>query len=259
MTMSMLRQTDFNRQDDLEWPKTLIVISKSGYAGNYNIVPGLEPNGLPLWKSERGNDWVFCGTGGQWFIGDIDEYKQNFVCDTGNIASFEENAGRMPDEIGAGGWLFFNGTEWMSDPGINIISEFFTAEDQEATIEANKQHDAATRIQRRHRGNTARRLVHAEKEEDRRDDAAVLIQKQIRGSLTRAKLSGDDLDNDNPDCAFVAPDTPELSPEKTHGGFMSRARNAASGIKLMSGGKKEKRQADYSASKGSGSKAKRNS
>jgi len=282
------------RNDELMWPLTLHVMSHRGYAGNYHMVHGKEPNGLPLWKSERTNDWVFCGVGGQWFIGDLDEYNQGFVCDTGNIASFEENAGRMPDEIGAGGWLFFDGSEWICEPAINIISEFFDEADQQATIQKNMRHQAATRIQSLYRGNSIRGRPFAQRQKllDDKESLhryAVVIQKQMRGSLTRSKLSTNNLGQIDDICILEcllddAASLSSLSPRTlsmaNNKGFISRAAVAdaaaaaaasprpaplsVSGLShtgllnlhlktkqpagAVGGGKKEKRQADRSAS-----------
>jgi hypothetical protein len=140
-------------------PEALYVAGAKQYSGTYHLLNGeLE---RPIWKRSGGLDWIFIGEGGQWLVGDEDEQKQEFLCDTGNIASSEEHAGRLPDEIGPGGWLYFDGNEWHDDPGINITSDLFTAKDQEN----------ATKIR------------------DKHNDAAVHIQKSIRGSLARVRLS----------------------------------------------------------------------
>eukprot|EP00929_Paragymnodinium_shiwhaense_P015602 TRINITY_DN123709_c0_g1_i1.p1 TRINITY_DN123709_c0_g1~~TRINITY_DN123709_c0_g1_i1.p1 ORF type:complete len:488 (+),score=76.54 TRINITY_DN123709_c0_g1_i1:63-1526(+) len=158
-----VHESEFENDSSQEvplWPSTLFVHNAFGYEGTYRIVDGEQTNGLPLWKKENGNDWIFCGLGGQWFVGDEDEYRVGFQCNTGNIASFEENAGRMPDEIGPGGWLFFNGSEWVDAPDINITSELFGIADQQATALSRQQHEvAATKIQARFRGNQDRRHV----------------------------------------------------------------------------------------------------
>lgn len=143
-----------SNQDDI-WPATLTVTSEYGHGGTYHLVPGLRPNGLPLWKRESGQDWLFCGVSGQWFIGDEFEEQQNFRCDTGNIASYEVHAGRMPDEIGPGGWLYFNGEDWLEKRDLNITSEQFTSKDQQAT--SCKQNTAAVKIQSSYRGISSRR------------------------------------------------------------------------------------------------------
>jgi len=141
-------------------PEALYVTGAKQYSGTYHLLNSGQLE-RPLWKRSGGLDWIFCGEGGQWLVGDEDEQKQEFLCDTGNIASSEEHAGRLPDEIGPGGWLYFDGNEWHDDPGINITSDLFTAKDQES----------ATKIRERH------------------NDAAVRIQSSIRGSLTRVRLS----------------------------------------------------------------------
>jgi hypothetical protein len=139
-------------------PDKLYVTDTTLYDGTYHIVPGASPNGMPLWKQEGQPNWIFAGEGNQWFIGDEDEEAQAFFCNTGNVASFEEHAGRMPDEIGPGGWLYFKGTEWVNAPAINITSDVFTLKDQEATVlHRHGREVAATKIQSRYRGMSLRR------------------------------------------------------------------------------------------------------
>eukprot|EP00929_Paragymnodinium_shiwhaense_P087457 TRINITY_DN47631_c0_g1_i1.p1 TRINITY_DN47631_c0_g1~~TRINITY_DN47631_c0_g1_i1.p1 ORF type:complete len:387 (-),score=96.84 TRINITY_DN47631_c0_g1_i1:61-1221(-) len=174
--------------DGLDWPKTLIVTSAHGHAGCYHLVPGRRPNGLPLWKHETSNDWIFCSNSGQWLIGDESEEALNFECDTGNIASYEVHAGRMPDEIGPGGWLFFDGTGWKSVPDINVTSEYFTLADQEATQD--KQNLSAMKIQSNFRGKRDRQKVQSMRDQKkRRQSAASLIGANFRGKQAREKLA----------------------------------------------------------------------
>eukprot|EP00929_Paragymnodinium_shiwhaense_P034869 TRINITY_DN18920_c0_g1_i1.p1 TRINITY_DN18920_c0_g1~~TRINITY_DN18920_c0_g1_i1.p1 ORF type:complete len:551 (-),score=183.57 TRINITY_DN18920_c0_g1_i1:90-1742(-) len=119
------------------WPDKLYVTSDWGYAGTYKVVQGRMANDMPVWKRDGSEDWMFCGPGGQWFIGDGDEEQANFEVDTGNIASVQENGGRMPDEIGFGGWIFFDAEKgnWTPAQGFNITSEHFTLQDQERVKE----------------------------------------------------------------------------------------------------------------------------
>eukprot|EP00927_Polykrikos_kofoidii_P058165 TRINITY_DN52534_c0_g1_i1.p1 TRINITY_DN52534_c0_g1~~TRINITY_DN52534_c0_g1_i1.p1 ORF type:complete len:190 (+),score=35.76 TRINITY_DN52534_c0_g1_i1:64-633(+) len=141
------------------WPHTVFVTCpRAHFAGTYHIVPGVTPNSLPLWKKEDSDDWLFNGTSGQWFIGDEEERAEGFISNTGNIASFEVAAGRMPDEIGPGGWLFLEDSNWSDDVEINVTSECVTLESQLQQIAlAKREMAAATRIQACHRGNNGRR------------------------------------------------------------------------------------------------------
>eukprot|EP00927_Polykrikos_kofoidii_P072256 TRINITY_DN68396_c0_g1_i1.p1 TRINITY_DN68396_c0_g1~~TRINITY_DN68396_c0_g1_i1.p1 ORF type:complete len:221 (+),score=14.55 TRINITY_DN68396_c0_g1_i1:116-778(+) len=144
-------------EDDpsLLWPHTLHVTCPRciRFAGTYRLNEVVTVNDMPLWEKEGDQLWVFHGIGGQWLIGDEHEYKADFKCDTGNIASYEPAEGRLPDEIGPGGWLHYIDDEWFPDPEINITSDLYTSEDQAEHFErARRETSAAMKIQSRYRG-----------------------------------------------------------------------------------------------------------
>eukprot|EP00927_Polykrikos_kofoidii_P004445 TRINITY_DN11751_c0_g1_i1.p1 TRINITY_DN11751_c0_g1~~TRINITY_DN11751_c0_g1_i1.p1 ORF type:complete len:991 (-),score=159.89 TRINITY_DN11751_c0_g1_i1:160-3132(-) len=109
---------DLEEADD-SIPRTLRLKSDDEYAGRYVLVQAERPNGAPLWRRVLpGNCWVYCGTGGQWFVGTDDERSIDFKCDTGVIVSQEHWNQRFPNAIEPGGWLVFGGGQWRPTPGI---------------------------------------------------------------------------------------------------------------------------------------------
>eukprot|EP00929_Paragymnodinium_shiwhaense_P041397 TRINITY_DN21499_c0_g1_i1.p1 TRINITY_DN21499_c0_g1~~TRINITY_DN21499_c0_g1_i1.p1 ORF type:complete len:1684 (-),score=480.31 TRINITY_DN21499_c0_g1_i1:299-5350(-) len=94
-------------------------------SGLYELVQGVKPAGMPLWKHRRQNYWLFTGTSGQWFIGDVDEMQANFKCDTGVVASMHKHGGVHPHKIGFGGWQWYDedrGGVWMPEQSIGIVA-----------------------------------------------------------------------------------------------------------------------------------------
>eukprot|EP00927_Polykrikos_kofoidii_P009962 TRINITY_DN14192_c0_g1_i1.p1 TRINITY_DN14192_c0_g1~~TRINITY_DN14192_c0_g1_i1.p1 ORF type:complete len:590 (-),score=82.97 TRINITY_DN14192_c0_g1_i1:196-1740(-) len=106
--------------------ETLEVLSERLVGGTFQLVEGVKPNGKPLWKSVNGNYWIFSGVGGQWLVGGEEEHKADFQCDSGKIASRKRHIDTMPDCVGAGCWLRFDGQGWCDDASINVI---FRSED----------------------------------------------------------------------------------------------------------------------------------
>lgn len=107
-------------------PKLLHVegTGEDGYDGNYELVEGKLPNGMPLWKWQEGdgNAWIFSGTSGQWFFGDEDEEGLNFDCSLGNFCSESPHCGTFPHQLGEGSWMKFDfsGKEWVKEPALLI-------------------------------------------------------------------------------------------------------------------------------------------
>eukprot|EP00929_Paragymnodinium_shiwhaense_P063233 TRINITY_DN31603_c0_g1_i1.p1 TRINITY_DN31603_c0_g1~~TRINITY_DN31603_c0_g1_i1.p1 ORF type:complete len:1055 (+),score=232.77 TRINITY_DN31603_c0_g1_i1:155-3319(+) len=107
-------------------PDTLYVEApwtSAGLSGNYALVPGVSPNGFPLWKQAAGDHYLFSGLTGRWFIGDLSERDINFEADTGLVASLHLHAGRMPDEIPRGSFMRLDGEDWKMDQSISIMSD----------------------------------------------------------------------------------------------------------------------------------------
>eukprot|EP00929_Paragymnodinium_shiwhaense_P090696 TRINITY_DN50847_c0_g2_i1.p1 TRINITY_DN50847_c0_g2~~TRINITY_DN50847_c0_g2_i1.p1 ORF type:complete len:1056 (-),score=459.90 TRINITY_DN50847_c0_g2_i1:257-3424(-) len=103
------------------------VTSSETVSGVYRLRRGQKPNGMPLWKRDGTDDYIFCGMNGQWFVGDEDELAEKFLTDTGNLASRQKARGRMPDAIGAdetgrSGWMWYDGEEWKDGPEIYITA-----------------------------------------------------------------------------------------------------------------------------------------
>eukprot|EP00927_Polykrikos_kofoidii_P049959 TRINITY_DN43930_c0_g1_i1.p1 TRINITY_DN43930_c0_g1~~TRINITY_DN43930_c0_g1_i1.p1 ORF type:complete len:499 (+),score=83.25 TRINITY_DN43930_c0_g1_i1:83-1579(+) len=136
------RKSKANKDEGRYIPEVLHVMNCKGHDGKYRIVPGEMPNGQPLWKKVgAAQEWIYCGEGGQWFIADEDEKKCGWACDTGHAASVERhfNMGedgvgrvRMPDQIGTGGWLVYDGDHWVTSLDMNITSETCNVAAQEA-------------------------------------------------------------------------------------------------------------------------------
>eukprot|EP00929_Paragymnodinium_shiwhaense_P013428 TRINITY_DN121282_c0_g1_i1.p1 TRINITY_DN121282_c0_g1~~TRINITY_DN121282_c0_g1_i1.p1 ORF type:complete len:1831 (-),score=362.40 TRINITY_DN121282_c0_g1_i1:394-5886(-) len=118
MQIKVYSEAEYFHRLESRTPKTLVLVSDKGYGGNYMLESGKHPNDMPLWRHEGRGYWIFCGKGGQWFVGDEDERKEDFHCDFGNLASREVNLSRLPHEIGRGGWMYYTGTSWQ--PTANV-------------------------------------------------------------------------------------------------------------------------------------------
>eukprot|EP00927_Polykrikos_kofoidii_P061166 TRINITY_DN56035_c0_g1_i1.p1 TRINITY_DN56035_c0_g1~~TRINITY_DN56035_c0_g1_i1.p1 ORF type:complete len:895 (+),score=123.40 TRINITY_DN56035_c0_g1_i1:165-2849(+) len=120
-----------------DMPLRIVVTGTEGYDGKYKAVRNWEPNGMPLWKLEGGESYIFSGTTGIWLIGDEAEKSLNFKCLYGNYGSKEQHQGKMPHEIEEGGWEEFNAATkvWSPCPGLT----FESADDGYSDDEANSQ------------------------------------------------------------------------------------------------------------------------
>jgi hypothetical protein len=126
-------------------------------SGFYRVVPDKMPNGLPLWKQEDGDHFVFSGTGGRWFVGDDEEERLGFRCNAGVIVSRNENNGRMPHEIGIGAWQLFDGDNWVDDRSIQVIAATSSKTTEEAPMSRRAPQREEAGEQRRWRGGFAGR------------------------------------------------------------------------------------------------------
>jgi hypothetical protein len=81
----------------VEVPKGLSAVS--AHAGQYEVVPGVRPNGFPLWKHVDTHHWIFGGTQGMVLFGGEDEALRNFQCSDGLVASTEPRCGINADVL----------------------------------------------------------------------------------------------------------------------------------------------------------------
>eukprot|EP00929_Paragymnodinium_shiwhaense_P108519 TRINITY_DN74832_c0_g1_i1.p1 TRINITY_DN74832_c0_g1~~TRINITY_DN74832_c0_g1_i1.p1 ORF type:complete len:575 (-),score=162.55 TRINITY_DN74832_c0_g1_i1:143-1867(-) len=102
-------------------PEVFVVASDDGYSGKYTLVEDLRANEMPVWQREGSFDWIFCGNDGRWLFGGEEAKERYFDVDEGNLKSRSKANGRLPDEMApAGGWLLFDGEEWLEAPTVNI-------------------------------------------------------------------------------------------------------------------------------------------
>lgn len=88
-------------------------------SGEYLLVPGLRPNGMPLWKLRGGEMWLYFGTNRRWYVGGRDAKDWKFQCQAGFIYSEPEANGASPDRS-AGGWARFQNGVFVADPSITV-------------------------------------------------------------------------------------------------------------------------------------------
>jgi hypothetical protein len=102
-------------------PARLEVLTNTRGAGIYVLVPDQRPNGFPLWACEDGQHWIYGGLAGQWFVGGPAEQAAAFACDVGVVATVTLHDGALPNQIGQGNWMTFDGEQWLIDPNINVV------------------------------------------------------------------------------------------------------------------------------------------
>lgn len=88
-------------------------------SGEYLLVPGERPNGMPLWKLRGGEMWLYFGTNRRWYVGGRDAKDWKFQCQAGFIYSEPEANGASPDRV-AGGWARFQNGIFVADPSITV-------------------------------------------------------------------------------------------------------------------------------------------
>eukprot|EP00929_Paragymnodinium_shiwhaense_P054756 TRINITY_DN27442_c0_g1_i1.p1 TRINITY_DN27442_c0_g1~~TRINITY_DN27442_c0_g1_i1.p1 ORF type:complete len:1756 (+),score=439.53 TRINITY_DN27442_c0_g1_i1:378-5270(+) len=94
-----------------------------GRAGLYKLIVGEKANGYPIWQREGATDFFYCGTKGQWFVGDLNEKGMEFMCNTGHIASTKKAKGKSPDKVEPGSWLYFDGEDWHVDSALKVMEK----------------------------------------------------------------------------------------------------------------------------------------
>eukprot|EP00930_Biecheleria_cincta_P024864 TRINITY_DN17749_c0_g1_i1.p1 TRINITY_DN17749_c0_g1~~TRINITY_DN17749_c0_g1_i1.p1 ORF type:complete len:837 (+),score=222.06 TRINITY_DN17749_c0_g1_i1:49-2559(+) len=88
-------------------------------SGEYLLIPGERPNGMPLWKLRGGEMWFYFGTNQRWYVGGRDAKDWKFQCQAGFIYSEPEAHGASPDRV-AGGWARFQNGIFVADPSITV-------------------------------------------------------------------------------------------------------------------------------------------
>jgi hypothetical protein len=113
-------QVDASVSISIPAPGQLEVRTTGEAAGKYMLVPNQQANGYPLWQRTDSKMWIYSGLAGQWFVGGEQEQADNFVCDRGVVSSVAPHEGRMPDKLGSGQWMAFDGEQWKVDMQITV-------------------------------------------------------------------------------------------------------------------------------------------
>eukprot|EP00929_Paragymnodinium_shiwhaense_P033029 TRINITY_DN18217_c0_g1_i1.p1 TRINITY_DN18217_c0_g1~~TRINITY_DN18217_c0_g1_i1.p1 ORF type:complete len:1187 (+),score=284.50 TRINITY_DN18217_c0_g1_i1:178-3738(+) len=104
-------------------PRRLRVISARCCGGSYELVPGLTPNGMPAWKMDNADYWVYSGSSSHWFVdGPLSRSEVAAERNRGRLRSKQTHRGSMPDALSLGCWLFYDGEAWYDDPEVGVIS-----------------------------------------------------------------------------------------------------------------------------------------
>jgi len=104
-------------------PPELYIICSHGWKGKYIKLPSELAGGWPIWKHETNEDYIFTCQNGHWMVGDEDEKKVEFKCDSGNICSLRPHKGvRWPHQAMAGNWRRFDPelVQWVEDATIKV-------------------------------------------------------------------------------------------------------------------------------------------
>eukprot|EP00401_Gymnodinium_catenatum_P026446 CAMPEP_0117463142 /NCGR_PEP_ID=MMETSP0784-20121206/3422_1 /TAXON_ID=39447 /ORGANISM="" /LENGTH=840 /DNA_ID=CAMNT_0005256939 /DNA_START=109 /DNA_END=2628 /DNA_ORIENTATION=+ len=120
--LQVWRRDSKTPESDPAIPPLLFVQSTTTHDGLYEIVEGETPNGMPLWRSQDGEKYIFSSTTGCWFIGDEDEREENFATSMSNFGTASPHLGLMPDKVEQGNWRRFDFTEkdWVLEPNIVV-------------------------------------------------------------------------------------------------------------------------------------------
>ncbi|CAK0869255.1 unnamed protein product, partial [Prorocentrum cordatum] len=104
-------------------PLALRVQSPNGQAaceGIYTLVDGWQPQGMPLWKSDRVR-WLFSSVDGSWNIGGAKSEASGFSCRSACIFSDTNHKGAMPDKM-LGTWWRAAGGTFVQDADITVTT-----------------------------------------------------------------------------------------------------------------------------------------
>mmetsp|Transcript_22169 Transcript_22169/g.61382 ORF Transcript_22169/g.61382 Transcript_22169/m.61382 type:complete len:1225 (-) Transcript_22169:123-3797(-) len=106
-------------------PQVLHVITPRGQhacAGDYELVPKMAPNGMPLWKQKGGDHWMYSGKARRWCIGGQDVIEHRFNTSAGWLYQVEDHGGHTPDKS-PGGWMRWNGRDFEADDAIRVLPQ----------------------------------------------------------------------------------------------------------------------------------------
>jgi len=102
-------------------PYMLEVSSPNGQterAGSYVLVEGDNPNGYPIWKHSRTDNYLYPMLNGRWGIASTKEYMRGMssLC---HIHCPVSHCGMLPHQI-RGMWRYWNGSKWTPDKDISV-------------------------------------------------------------------------------------------------------------------------------------------
>jgi len=86
-------------------------------SGKYELLPE-KANGMPLWKHEAEERWLYKGTDQNWYIGDEEEQEANFNAFQGYIRHAIADRGMHLPHMLHGPWQ--RGEDWDEDPRITV-------------------------------------------------------------------------------------------------------------------------------------------
>eukprot|EP00929_Paragymnodinium_shiwhaense_P084139 TRINITY_DN44979_c0_g1_i2.p1 TRINITY_DN44979_c0_g1~~TRINITY_DN44979_c0_g1_i2.p1 ORF type:complete len:1635 (-),score=424.83 TRINITY_DN44979_c0_g1_i2:236-5140(-) len=121
VAQNLVQKSRAEQLEDL--PKLLRVClgrSAAAFGGVYRLLERRQKNGFPLWKLQGSDHWIFSGPGGQWFLGDHQEEREDFRVNTGHVASMHAHGGVSPHRLRADAWLRWEGEDWVPEASIRI-------------------------------------------------------------------------------------------------------------------------------------------
>jgi len=104
-------------------PASLFVVSPQGQqrcAGEYALQGGDTVNRQPVWRQQKGSNWLFSSRAGMWVIGNSDA-KEGKSDQMGFIHSAVPHRGQNPDKVG-GFWMWSDGDTFREDSKITVTT-----------------------------------------------------------------------------------------------------------------------------------------
>ncbi|CAK0900939.1 unnamed protein product, partial [Prorocentrum cordatum] len=121
------KKRDLLRSADLLWHTNSSIRASSLIVDSYNT-PELQgvyilekdklANGLPVWRCEGQDWWLYNSPASFWGIGGKAVVAENFNCNMGRVVSMKREKGLMPWDVEA--WHWSNGETWKEDEGIRV-------------------------------------------------------------------------------------------------------------------------------------------
>ncbi|CAJ1406705.1 unnamed protein product, partial [Effrenium voratum] len=90
--------------------------------GTYDLLPGKEANGRPVWKKRGGDRWMYLTIDKNWGVGGKSEFDKDFNCKNSYVFH-PRTLGAPSPELLPKGWQLFDGQAWREDADVQATAE----------------------------------------------------------------------------------------------------------------------------------------